>query len=139
MKSSSFAKILYSYHTGSSDNSFKGLPPSELKLIEVFKETYEEAHAFIAQCARESTARKTSGQISPSRDLSILMQEMEGAFFHGHMLNAMLDRWYGDAGFFMVHDAIFIESDKARVVDQIMQQVLEANLGLQVSLPKMKL
>lgn len=139
MKSLSFAKILYSYHTGSSDNSFKGLPPSELKLIEVFNETYEEAHAFIAQCARESTARKTSGQISPSRDLSILMQEMEGAFFHGRMLNAIQDYWGGDAGFFMVHDAIFIESDKASVVDQIMQQVLEANLGLQVSLPKMKL
>ena len=131
MKSLSFAKILYSYHTGSSDNSFKGLPPSELKLIEVFKETYEEAHAFIAQCARESTARKTSGQISPSRDLSILMQEMEGAFFHCRMLNAMLDRWHGDAGFFMVHDAIFMESDKASVVDQIMQQAVKADLGIE--------
>jgi len=76
MKSSSFAKILYSYHTGSSDNSFKGLPPSELKLIEVFKETYEEAHAFIAQCARQSTARKTSGQISPSRSALMKLAQL---------------------------------------------------------------
>ena len=130
MKEGLIGKVLYAYHTGATENSFTGLDPSELKLVEVFRETYEEAHAFMMQCAVESTARKTSGQISPSRDLAILMQEVEGGFFHGPLLEAIMDHWKGDAGFFILHDAIFIESDKAALVADILARAVKSELGV---------
>lgn len=133
MKQGLIGKVLYAYHTGSTRNSFKGVEPSELKLMEVFKENYEEAHAFMAQCASESTARKPSGQISPSSDLAILMQEMEGAFFHGRFLEGIVECWKGGAGFFMVHDAIFIESDKAARTADILARAVKSELGIDMA------
>jgi len=121
-------KVLYGYHTSYPKNIYEGKKPHELSLLENFYERYGPVMDFIKKIADECTRRKEDGSYSKSGCLAIILQNLEGFFFH-HVVRERLQKEIGDFGYFIVHDAIYVDPDYEDDVRTLLVDITTEHFG----------
>jgi len=121
-------KVLYGYHTSYPKNIHEGKKPHELSLLENFYERYGPVMDFIKKIADECTRRKEDGSYSKSGCLAIILQNLEGFFFH-HVVRERLQKEIGDFGYFIVHDAIYVDPDYEDDVRTLLVDITTEHFG----------
>ena len=121
-------KVLYGYHTSYPKNIYEGKKPHELSLLENFYEQYGPVMDFIKKIADECTRRKEDGSYSKSSCLAIILQNLEGFFFH-HVVRERLQKEIGGFGYFIVHDAIYVDPDYEENVRTLLVDISTKHFG----------
>ena len=121
-KEEGIEETLFNYFTKPKGKFF--LDDSGYKHIRgVLKDTYPSVYNFLVQCADESRKKRRSS------DLSILMQNYEGFFFHQALQGALKGLLEGD-GYAIVHDAFYLPESKEKEARKIMQETAEKWFGV---------
>jgi hypothetical protein len=120
--------VLYGYHSYYPKNIYEGKKPHELSLLENFYERYGPVMDFIKKIADECTRRKEDGSYSKSGCLAIILQNLEGFFFH-HVVRERLQKEIGDFGYFIVHDAIYVDPDYEDDVRTLLVDITTEHFG----------
>ena len=110
---------------------FKDIPPHEKSLLEVFYETYDDVVFFCKNIADDCKKKKLNGQLSRSGCLSELLLTMEGNFFHDKLRKALESRYSETAGYFIVHDAIYVDPKLETEVRAILNQLAFTQFGIE--------
>ena len=122
------SKVLYGYHSSIPNDLYKGKKPIEQKLLSNFYEQYGPVMDFIKQIADECAKRKADGSFSKSSCLAKLLQNLEGYFFH-HLIRQQLHEDLKELGYFIVHDAIYVDSNKGERVRGLLNKLTEQHYG----------
>jgi hypothetical protein len=122
------SKVLYGYHSSIPDDLYKGKNPKEQNLLSNFYEHYGPVMDFIRQIADECPKRKVDGSYSKSSCLAKLLQNLEGFFFH-HLIREQLGKEIKALGYFIVHDALYVDSNKEEQVRGLLNKVTEKHFG----------
>lgn len=130
VKQSLLRHVLYGYQTGKMKDVFKDIPPHEKSLLEVFYETYDDVVFFCKNIADDCKKKKLNGQLSRSGCLSELLLTMESDFFHDKLRKALESRYLGAAGYFIVHDAIYVDPKLETEVCAILNQLAFIQFGI---------
>ena len=121
-------EVLYGYHTSYPKNIYEGKQPLELSLLENFYERYGPVIDFIKKIADECTRKKEDGSHSKSSCLAIILQNLEGFFFH-HVVRERLQKEIGGFGYFIVHDAIYVDPDYEEDVRKLLVDISSKHFG----------
>ena len=120
--------VLYGYHSSYPKHIYEGKKPHELSLLENFYERYGPVMDFIKKIADECTRRKEDGSYSKSGCLAIILQNLEGFFFH-HVVRERLQKELGDFGYFIVHDALYVDPDYEEEVRSLLFDITTEHFG----------
>ena len=121
-------RVLYGYHSSYPKDLYKGKPTHELSLLENFYERYGPVMDFIKKIADECTRRKENGSYSKSGCLAIILQNLEGFFFH-HVVRERLEKELGDFGYFIVHDALYVDPNYEARVRELLVDITTKHFG----------
>jgi hypothetical protein len=111
-------QVLFNYYTRE-----KTIP----RIAKAFSESYRSVERFLMSVADESQSYKRS------TDLAYITQSYEGYFFHKLALDK-LQASFPDRGFYTVHDCIGVPEDILEKALELLNNSLEAHLGISADL-----